>query len=238
MAKRPIFYDTETTGLKPDKDHIIEIAAYDPTQGKTFHSLINPECPIPPDATAIHSISDEMVQKAPTFKEVGARFSDFCKKDAVLIAHNNDAFDQPFLTHEFARCSLPFLPYSFIDSLKFARKYRPDLPRYSLQDLREYFGIPPNQAHRALDDVIILHKVFSEMIDDLTMEMILEIMSEKRIIRTMPFGKHRGKPLKEIPYDYIKWLHQNGGLDRPGNEELKESLLELGMLPSAAGKSK
>ena len=234
MAKRPIFYDTETTGLKPDRDRIIEIAAYDPMRDKTFHTLINPECPIPPDATAIHSITNEMVQKAPPFKEVGVQFSHFCGNDAVLIAHNNDAFDKPFLTYEFARHSLSFLSCPFIDSLKFARKYRPDLPRYSLQDLRKYFGIPANQAHRALDDVIILHKVFSEMIDDLTMEMIIEIMNEKRILRTMPFGKHRGKPLKEIPPDYIRWLHENGALDKSGNKELKESLQELSLLPTTA----
>ena len=70
MARRPIFYDTETTGIRPDKDCIIEIAAYDSKQRKTFHSLINPKRPIPQDATAIHHITDDMVKDAPPFSEV------------------------------------------------------------------------------------------------------------------------------------------------------------------------
>jgi len=232
MAKRPIYYDTETTGIRPDSDRIIEIAAYDPVLDRTFQSLINPKCPIPSQASAIHNITDDMVQDAPTFDQVGKDFTAFCSDDVVLIAHNNDAFDKPFLEYEFQRNKVHLPDWDYIDSLKFSRKYRPDLPRHSLQHLREYHGIPPNQAHRALDDVIILHTVFSKMIDDLSMEMILELMSEKKVLRHMTFGKHRGKPIKELPPSYIRWLHQEGALDKPDNAELKESLEELGMLPN------
>jgi len=232
MTKRPIYYDTETTGVKPDRDRIIEIAAYDPVRDKTFQSLINPLCPIPPGATAIHHITDEMVQEAPSFAEMAAKFIAFCSDEVVLIAHNNDAFDKPFLEHEFSRHEVDLPSWLYIDSLKFARKYRSDLPRHSLQHLREYHGIESNNAHRALDDVIILHKVFSELVDDLTMEEILELMNQKQILRQMPFGKHRGKPLKEIPPGYVRWLHENGALDKNDNEELKEAFAALGMLPS------
>jgi len=232
MTKRPIFYDTETTGVKPDKDRIIEIAAYDPELDRTFHALINPKVPIPQEASAIHHITDEMVKDAPSFKQVGIDFATFCKGEVVLIAHNNDAFDLPFIRFEFERNELTLPKWPYIDSLKFARKYRPDLPRHSLQHLREYHGIPANQAHRALDDVIILHRVFMEMVDDLTTDMILELMSEKQVLRHMPFGKHRGKPLKETPPDYVRWLHENGALDKPDNQELKDAFKELGMLPN------
>lgn len=233
MAKRPIYYDTETTGVRPDKDRIIEIAAYDPIEDRSFESLINPKCPIPQEASAIHNITDEMVKEAPSFEEVGKKFIEFCQGEVVLIAHNNDAFDKPFIEAEFQRNNVPLPQWPFIDSLKFSRKYRPDLPRHSLQHLREYHGIEANNAHRALDDVVILHQVFSQMIDDLTMETIIELMSEKTILRHMPFGKHRGTPLKEMPPGYVRWLHENGALDKPDNAELKEAFAALGMLPIA-----
>lgn len=47
MGKRPIFYDTETTGVKSDKDRIIEIAAYDPILDRSYVSLIHPQMSIP-----------------------------------------------------------------------------------------------------------------------------------------------------------------------------------------------
>lgn len=228
---RAIFFDTETTGLKAEKDRIIEIAAYDPVDDRSFVSLINPKCPIPPEASAIHRITDEMVKDAPDFGAVAVSFCEFCGPDAVLIAHNNDAFDRPFLEEEFKRTQTAMPGWRFIDSLKWARKYRPDLPRHALQFLREVYGIPANQAHRALDDVIVLHRVFSAMVDDLPIEKILELLLQKSKQNTrMPFGKHQGKPLSEVPREYVKWLHGSGAFDRPDNQALKESFEKLGYL--------
>src|SRR5262245_54565382 len=97
MPLRPIFYDTETTGIKPDKDRVIEIAAFDPINNRTFEKLINPGIPISPDATAVHNITNEMVSNCPSFVEIGNEFIEFCAGEVVLIAHNNDSFDLHFL---------------------------------------------------------------------------------------------------------------------------------------------
>ena len=67
---RPIYYDTETTGIRNDKDRIIELAAYDPIENRTFCHLINPGMPIPKEATAIHNISDEMGAPAPSLQRI------------------------------------------------------------------------------------------------------------------------------------------------------------------------
>lgn len=230
MPKRPIFYDTETTGVKSDKDRIIEIAAYDPIQDRTFVSLVNPKMPIPKEATLIHHITDEMVADAPDFQKVGQNFIDFCDGDVVLIAHNNDAFDKLFLDAEFKRNQLEAPTWAYLDSLKWARKYRPDLPRHSLQHLREVFNIPANQAHRALDDVIVLHQVFMNLIGDLSMESAIDLMATESHIRHMPFGKYKGSLLQDVPTHYLKWLHENGALDKADNDNLKKSLEKLGLL--------
>lgn len=232
-SRRPIFYDTETTGFKAEKDRIIEIAAYDPVLNRTFEKLINPGCPIPPDAIAIHHITDEMVSNASPFSVVGAEFIDFCSGDVVLIAHNNDSFDVHFLRQECQRSSLKMPEWTFLDSLKWARRYRPDLPRHTLQFLREMYEIPSNTAHRALDDVIVLHKIFTAMTDDLSIDEAIELLSTPRLTQSMPFGKHQGQPLDKVPRDYVRWLYSSGSLDKPENKSLKESFVQLGILETA-----
>lgn len=227
---RLIFYDTETTGVRSEVDRIVEIAAYDPQREQTFVKLVNPGIPIPSDAAAIHGISDEMVKDCPSFAQVGAEFCQFAEGEVVLIAHNNDAFDLPFLRQEFGRAGLSMPTWPFMDSLKWARRYRPDLPRHSLQFLREIYGIAANQAHRALDDVIVLYQVFSRMTDDLSPGQILQLMSRRRALRTMPFGKHQGTSLRQLPADYIQWLSKSGALDKDENLELRASLVEFGLL--------
>ena len=230
---RAIYYDTETTGVRPEKDRIVEIAAFDPLNGTHLELLVNPGQLIPEEATAIHGITNEMVANAPTFAEAGQAFIDFCSGSCVLIAHNNDNFDKHFLTHESKRHNLSIPDWPMLDSLKWARKYRPDLPRHSLQFLRQIYGVAENNAHRALDDVRVLHQIFSIMIDDLPLETALELLEKvgpSSLPELMPFGKHQGKPLSEVPSTYILWLKEQGALDKPDNSSLKTALQKLGKL--------
>lgn len=237
---RVIYYDTETTGLNAPSDRIVEIAALEPACDKSFVQLINPGMPIPPETTAVHHIDDAMVADAPSFAVVGKAFIDFCDGDeVVLVAHNNDAFDIHFLRHECARHGLE-LPkhWKFVDSLRWARRYRPDLPRHNLQYLREIYQVEERRAHRALDDIIVLHEVFSRMTDDLPMSKILELLERKEKGGRMPFGKHRGVPLDKLPKDYVAWLAGSGALSKPENESLKATFEALGMLPTASSPSR
>ncbi len=233
MSPRPIYYDTETTGVKPDKDRITEIAAFDPVRNLSFCKFVNPGMPIPPEVTQITGITDEMVKDAPNFSIVGKEFFDFCSGDIILIAHNNDAFDKHFLVHEAKRSGLIMPNFTYIDTLKWARKYRPDLPKHPLQYLREIYGIEAGNAHRALDDVMVLYKIFSQMIEDLPIDEVYNLIYNNQsssVVRQMPFGKHRGVLLEALPKHYLKWLGESGVFDKPENEQLKESLEKLGLL--------
>lgn len=235
MSYRPIFYDTETTGTRSDKDRVVELAAYDPTFGRTFEMLVNPGCPIPKEASSVHRITDEMVMNALSFSEVGRQFIEFCSGEVVLIAHNNDSFDYHFLKNEFARHSLTMPSWKFFDTLKWARRYRPDLPRHSLQFLREAYNIPENNAHRALDDVIVLHQVYCYLTDDIDIETAHALINKPRLLQHMPFGKHQGKLLKEIPKDYVQWMNTSGAFAKPENQDLKAAFIHLNLLtPTAA----
>lgn len=231
MGRRALYYDTETTGLKPDTDRIIEIAIYDADRDKSFCHFVNPGMPIPDESTKITGITDDMVKDAPSFKEVAEMMVEFCQGEVVLIAHNNDGFDKHFLKAEFERAKIPLPKFPYIDTLKWARKYRPDLPKYSLQYLRELYGFEANNAHRALDDVIIMKQVFEAMTGDLSLEDIYVLLNKKSgPITQMPFGKHRGTPLQKVPKSYLMWLNKSGALDKENNLELKETLEKLALI--------
>lgn len=231
MSWRAIYYDTETTGIKAEKDRIIEIAAYDPERNCRFERLINPGSPIPREATAIHHITDQMVANAPSFTAVAEEFINFCQGEVVLIAHNNDNFDYHFLRCEFERNNLALPNWKFLDTLKWARRYRSDLPRHTLQFLREIYGIAANNAHRALDDVLVMYQMFKLMTDDLSIEEVYHLLNQSpRSLQHMPFGKHQGQPLNKIPSSYVKWLASNEVFDKPENKELKEAFIKLGLL--------
>lgn len=234
MAARPIFYDTETTGIRPETDRVIELAAYDPLYDTVFEVLINPGIPIPKEASVIHHISDEMVAHAPPIQEVLPRFIDFCHGEVVLVAHNNDGFDLHFMRQEFKRSGLDFPSWRFFDTLKWARRFRPDLPRHTLQFLREVYGFEANNAHRALDDVRVLDKIYQAMTEDLSIEMAYALLNEKREIQFMPFGKHKGAPLKDVPSSYVQWLADTGAFDKSENEPLKAQFIQLGKVKSKA----
>lgn len=228
--KRPIYYDTETTGINAQRDRIIELGAYDPIEKRSFCEFIKPGIPIPKEATAVHHITDEMVKEAGSFEDVGKAFAEFCPENTVLIAHNNDGFDKHFIEAEYERNGLVLPEWEYLDTLKWARRYRPDLPRHSLQHLREAYGITANNAHRALDDVMVLYDVFSRMIDDLSIEKVMELLAVSKNVDRMPFGKHQGKSLAKVPKNYVSWLKDSGAFDKPQNKELKESFEKIGAI--------
>jgi len=236
-SPRLVYYDTETTGLKAERDRIVEIAAYDPLNERYFEALVNPGCPIPSEASAIHKITDEMVAAAPGFALVSQDFVEFCRGDVILIAHNNDNFDVHFLRHEFLRNELQMPEWKFLDSLKWARRYRADLPRHTLQFLREIYGIAANNAHRALDDVVVLHKIFQFMIDDIPVHEIYDLLYSRALSQVppevMPFGKHQGVSLDKVPKHYVKWMGENGVFEKPENEALKTAFMKLGFLQAS-----
>ncbi len=166
---REIVLDTETTGFKPEEGHrLVEIGCVELVNhvatGERFHVYINPQRPVPPDAIAVHGLTDEFLADKPTFDKVAAEFVAFIG-DAPLVIHNA-AFDMKFLNHELGRLGhLPMPMSRAVDTVAMARRKYPGSPA-SLDALCRRFGIDNSARtlHGALLDSEILAEVYLELI--------------------------------------------------------------------------
>ena len=158
-----VAFDTETTGLWAPSNRLVEIGAvkFRPGGGKisTFQALINPERPMPPEVIAVHGITDEMVAEARKVSEVMPDFLEFCGKDSVLLAHNA-LFDVSFLACEIDRIDQKRPENLVLDTVTIARKVFPEVQSYSLLSLARHFELSQEQQHRALDDALLVQKIF------------------------------------------------------------------------------
>lgn len=172
MANLPpiTVFDTETTGLDPNKGHrIVEIAAVRIENGiiledTPFSSFVNPERDIPWEAKQINHISDEDVANAPTIMTVLPEFLTFAQ-GSILVAHNAQ-FDMGFLTVEKEFC------WGYVDlpeclcTMRLSQNLYPSAFRHNLDVISERFQMPlPENRHRALPDVIQTAKVLLKMIE-------------------------------------------------------------------------
>ncbi len=160
-----VLYDLETTGISCNYDEVIELSALKVRNGavaEEFSSLVNPGRPIPYAASAVNHITDEMVAKAPGFREVLSAFLEFAGED-ILVGHNIHTFDMKFLYRDCERFFGQTLTNDYIDTLKLARLCIPELSHHRLGDLAEFYGISPEGAHRALNDCRMNQQIFEKM---------------------------------------------------------------------------
>ena len=111
QLKRPIvFFDLETTGTNVVSDRIVQISYLKvmPNGEEISHTLyINPEMPIPAEATAVHHISDADVADKPTFKQVAQNIANDME-GCDFGGFNSNRFDVPLLVEEMLRAGINF----------------------------------------------------------------------------------------------------------------------------------
>lgn len=163
MIEDYIVLDVETTGLKPDRDRILEIGAARVQDGKvceTYQALINTGFAVPERIQELTGITDTMRKSGRKANVVMEEFVDFCK-DLPILGHNV-SFDYSFLKQSAAEYGLPFEKEA-MDTLKIARKVLPELPSRTLEALCAHYEIHPKRAHRALDDALATHELLWKM---------------------------------------------------------------------------
>ena len=177
-----VAFDVETTGLTPSVDRIVEIGAVKFQKGKiidTSEELIYPEMSIPPIATNINGITDDMVRRRPTIEKILPRFLSFLE-DAVPVAHNS-SFDVGFLAYDLLRLKFSTEDQPILDTLSISKFIFPGYNSYSLINLSNSFNIKSNKFNRALSDsnicMAILLKCLREIGDfsDITLQDVLAV---------------------------------------------------------------
>lgn len=157
--------DLETTGISFRTEKITEIGIMKVKNGQVideFECFVNPEKPIPDEVVEITHITDDMVKDAETIDIVMPKVLEFIGED-VIVAHNAD-FDVGFLKYNCELLGLK-LDNTYIDTLRLAKDLFPDFKRFKLGIIADKLNIKVEVAHRALDDVDTLVKVFNVMLD-------------------------------------------------------------------------
>ena len=225
---RPLaFIDLETTGINISADRIVEIAIVRiGTDGvkAVKRKLINPEMPIPPGATAVHGISNEMVKDAPTFKQAANEIKQFIE-NCDLAGYNSNRFDIPMLVEEFIRAGIEV-----------------DLKDRKLVDVQKVFHMMEQRtlgaaykfycdknldgAHSAEVDATATWEILEAQLKRYpqlgnSVEGIIKFTGEENIVdfarrfvfengvEVFNFGKHKGKPVTEVlrlEPQYYDWM--------------------------------
>ena len=227
---RPLaFFDLETTGIDPRQDKIVEIAIVRREPDGTRHGRVwrvDPERPIPKEATAVHGIRDEDVRGLPPFRAVAPEIVAHLA-DADLAGYNVRKFDVPLLERELKESGvdLALAGRRVIDAMTiFHRKE----PRDLSAAVKFFLGRMHDGAHGAEADVLASLDVLEAQLaryDDLpaTVEELERWLyprvegavdrEGKFIVRegeiVFAFGRQKGKPLREVARvqrDYLEWI--------------------------------
>lgn len=163
--------DIETTGLEQDKGHrIIEVAAviYDyqdasnVTVKGSWTKRINPQRPIDPGAQAVHGISFEDLAMEPDWPSVAPMLVKILKASNLVVAHNGDGFDMPFILMELVRIGIAPVSVPTVDTMLQARWATPNGKLPKLRELCFATGVDYDltKAHAALYDVQVMMDAF------------------------------------------------------------------------------
>lgn len=209
-----IFIDTETTGVDV-KDRICALGMI--AEDTTHFELIHPGKKIPPQASAIHHITNEMVKESPSFpvSNSAEKLKALNIPENILVSHN-----APFELSMLQKEGISWQG-DVIDTLKCAKSLMDDLDGYSLQFLRyelrlyrdeerifEKFGISI-LPHHPLSDALHTQMVLDYLLELADIQQLIEISKSHVLLSRLPFGKYAKKRIEEIALKdpgYLKWM--------------------------------
>lgn len=229
LLQETLVLDTETTSLVHAEAEIIQYASasalhvLESVANESYDipcSFHEPEKKIPPEISAITSITNRMVKGHPNFKDALPRIQKELDDHKYFVAHNA-FYDSGVLRENGLK-----LPKSYFCTMRLARKIFADdenITAHNLSYLRYALNLPISDtlpAHLADADVMVTGILFVTLIEEAIKRGLidgngdigaeLEVWLDKPIIVTkMTFGKHKGKKLVEVPISYWQWALDN-----------------------------
>ena len=228
--KNPIvFLDLETTGVDPAKDRIVEISLVKvfPDGTKEVKTRrINPEMPIPPEATAVHGITDEDVKDCPRFREIAKSLAAYIE-GCDFGGFNSNKFDIPVLAEEFLRAGvdIDLKKRKMVDVQNIFHKME---QRTLVAAYKFYCNKDLENAHSAEADTLATYEVLMAQLDRYQGELKNDIdflsdfssrsqfvdyagriVYDDKGIEVFNFGKHKGRSVAEVFREepsYYSWM--------------------------------
>ncbi len=224
-----VFFDLETTGIDIVHDRIVEISflkVYPDGRKEGKTRRINPEMPIPPEATNIHGIKDEDVKDCPTFRMVAKSLAAQIE-GCDLAGYNSNRFDIPLLAEEFIRAGvdMDLRKRKFIDVQTIFHKME---QRTLSAAYKFYCNKVLEDAHTAEADTVAAYEVLKAQLDRYpdVLQNDVEFLSgyssftrnvdfAGRVVyddegkEIINFGKHKGKTVEEVlrkEPSYYDWI--------------------------------
>ena len=225
-----IFFDLETTGVNITKDRIVEISyikVFPNGQELEKTIRVNPGMPIPPEATAIHHITDEDVKDKPLFKDIAKDLSHVFE-GCDIAGFNSNRFDIPLLMEEFLRAGVNFdiSKRKFIDIQTIFHKME---QRTLVAAYKFYCNKDLNDAHSASADTRATYEVLKAQLDrysslendvdylskfssqNRNVDLAGRIVLNDQNVEVFNFGKYKGQPVEEVlrrDIGYFGWMMQ------------------------------
>ena len=224
-----VFFDLETTGTNISTDRIVEISVVKvmPDGEQIVRTRrINPEMPIPADATAVHHITDGDVKDCPSFRQVAKSLREFMV-GCDFCGFNSNRFDLPLLAEEFLRAGVEV---DFFDKAKYVdvqNIFHKKEERTLVAAYRFYCGKELEAAHSANADTMATYEVLCAQLDkygDLenSVEFLSEFSSRGKSAdfagrigydnegkEIFTFGKYKGQRVEDIfakEPSYYDWM--------------------------------
>lgn len=169
LCRRYIAFDTETTGFSAYNDRIIELGAVLFENGKavkSFGTLVNAGKAVPPAASRVNHITNDMLKSAPSEKEVYPQFvkflGDAINGETIICAHNA-SFDMRFLAATFERLGID-ANIRFVDTLAICKKCVTCTTDHKQPTMAQHFNINQKDAHRAESDALVCGLIMDNLL--------------------------------------------------------------------------